>query len=247
MRDQVTTVAGKTITVKDTINFLKLNGTFRHAVYKLIENEVILKEAKKLKIKEKPQELEQFIEQKRRLAGLHTALDVNRYCRMNGIMWEQWKALARLDYLRIKIKEHFAKKEHIRNYFEAHRDDLKMICVARIVHEDMKMLEKIYQDIQDKKINFSKAARQHSQEHTTRIAGGYLGCVARGALPPEIESALFNQPVNHVSGPFLQNNVWMLYKVMETIHPEFNQQQKDRIINKLFISWLHDKVIHMEK
>lgn len=85
MHDVLTTVSGKPITVEDVIVHLKGTGTFRNAIYQLIEHRVIDFKCKELRVNVGDSEFRDYARTRRRLLGLTNAVDMSRYCRWHGI------------------------------------------------------------------------------------------------------------------------------------------------------------------
>ncbi|MGI0015396.1 MAG: hypothetical protein ACREBU_18420, partial [Nitrososphaera sp.] len=85
MQDVLTTVNGTPITVDDVTVYLKVSGTFRNAIYQLIETRVIAAKGEEFNIQIGDRDFYGHVDAKRRLLGLHNAMDMNRYCKWHGI------------------------------------------------------------------------------------------------------------------------------------------------------------------
>lgn len=245
MSDVLTKVRGKPITVKDVVDYLKVTGQFRQTIYQIIEREVIYLAASQMNIVVSDSELEQQIELRRRMLGLNNAMAMNNYCLHNGITWDQWKQFIAYELLRQKIQQVKFTREVVQKYFEENRDQLKMICLGRIVIQDRATADNILANLQTNPDQFSQFARQYSIEPNTRIAGGYLGCFKRGMLPEPIDSALFSSPEKTIVGPYSQNNLWAIYKVEEVQYAQLSDAMAKNIADKLFVEWLRKEVMNV--
>ncbi|MBF0188874.1 MAG: peptidylprolyl isomerase [Magnetococcales bacterium] len=244
LTDVLTQVQGKPITVADTMDQLKVTGAFRNAIFQLIEQEVVRIKAKEYSIPVKRREMEKLLEERRRMAGLSDPRTVSAFCRQNGITWDQWKEQVTTDYLRQKLKERIAGPTEVETYFEHHREELKRVCLARIVCQNREQADALKARI-DAGSGFSKMARKHSLEPTSRIAGGYLGCFQRGTLPATVDHAVFSADLNAVVGPLQQKDHWVLYRVSEIIHAELNDGLKRQIAERIFNLWFRNEVLNV--
>lgn len=243
MQDVLTTVNGKPIAVHDVVDFLKLHGVFRNTIFKLIEIEVLSAKAQELGLGVTQEELDVYCESKRRMMGLAGTMEITNFCRMHGIKWEQWKALASHEVIRQKVKNAIITDKLILDFYNKNSEKLQMVCLARIVLKDREQAEEILQTIRQGKGDFTTLAREYSLEHQTRIAGGYVGCFKRGMLPRDVESSVFSCRVKDVAGPFLQSGQWSIYQVEEILRTELNEATKSHIADKLFVDWLQRSVL----
>lgn len=242
MQDVLTRVQGKPITVQDVVDLLKVNGNFRNTIYQMIEMEVINLQAKTRNIVCTEEELEEHNESKRRMMGLSSAVAFSNYCRLNGIRPEQWKTAIASELLKRKLKTSVVGEREVETYFQSNRQNLKMVCLARIVVKTREEAESIKERVTQEEADFSTLARQYSLENTSRIAGGYLGCFKKGSLPPEIDKVIFNSPVKSVAGPFVQSTFWAIYRIEEVMQAEINDTLKSQITDRLFNQWLSTEV-----
>lgn len=244
IQDVVVHIFDKPITVKDVLSHLKINGTFENTVYQLIEAEVIRAQVNQMNITITPKEQKTHLDSKRRLMGLSSAIDLNRYLHHHDIQLETWKQSAENELLRQKLKQKVANPHSVDAYYEREQERLKMVCVARIVCQDAEQLNQIKHNIQNGEGDFAQLARKHSLEHNSRIAGGHLGCVGKGMMPQEIEKDLFSSPAGAIVGPYAQNGYWALYQVGEILHGQLNEQSRRHIADKLFSEWLRERVLN---
>ncbi|MGC1954126.1 MAG: peptidylprolyl isomerase [Gammaproteobacteria bacterium] len=244
MHDVLTTVSGEPITVEDVIVHLKGNGTFRNAIYQLIEYRVIAFKCKELRVNLGDQELRDYSQTRRRLLGLTSAVDMSRYCRWHGITMEQWNTMIRRDLLRQKLKDRLITKRDIEAYFEAHKHDFMMASVSRIVCAAANDAEAARKRIQDNGEEFATVARSVSLERNTRVSGGYVGCIKSGTLPEPINRAVFAARPGDMLGPFEQSGYWVLYRVDERQNTQLDETLRNNISEQLFNQWLRDRAVN---
>lgn len=246
MHDVLTTVSGKPVTVEDVIVHLKGNGTFRNAIYRLIENRVIALECKELEITIGDQEFRDHSQTRRRLLGLANAIDMSRYCRWHGITMEQWNDIMRCDLLRQKLKDRLITKKDVEAHFETHKHHFMMASVSRIVCATANDAEAARRQIQDQGEDFAAVARKVSLERNTRTSGGYVGCIKSGTLPTPINQAVFAARPGELLGPFEQSGYWVLYRLDERRNTELDESLRNNISEQLFNRWLHDKALSIK-
>lgn len=243
MQDILTTVGGEPITVADVIVHLKVNGTFRNAIYQLIETRVIIRKCKELGIKISDHEFHAHAETKRRLLGLASAVDLNHHCRCHGIVLEQWHSMVQQELLRHKLRDKVILSRNIEAYFEEHKNDFMTASVSRLVCPDYEAVQQAKQRIVIQGEDFATVTRQVSLEKNTRVAGGYLGSVKYGTLPHAINKAVFSADLESVLGPFEQSGYWVLYRLEERRNIELNEGLYKNIANQLFNQWLQKLVL----
>jgi len=243
MQDVLTTVNGAPVTVDDVTVHLKVNGTFRNAIYQLIEARVIGAKGEELNIQIGDRELYEHADAKRRLLGLPNAIDMNRYCKWHGILMDQWNEAVRLELLRKKLKERIITDTDITEFFGEHKNDFVMAYVSRIVCAQQIEAHQAKEQIVACQKDFAAVARRISMEKNTRIAGGFLGGIKPGTLPKAIEQEIFAAPPDSVLGPYEQSGYWVLYRVEEINTPTLNETLKQQICDHLFGKWLQKEVL----
>jgi hypothetical protein len=244
MLDVLTTVNGKPITVEDVAVHLKVNGTFRNAIYQLIETRVVDLKCQEFKICISDNEFYEYSDTKRRLLGLSNAIDMNRYCKWHGILMDQWNDTVRQEILRKKLKEKIVADAEITAFFEEHKNEFKTAYLLRIVCTDCAKAQQVKDQIVNHGEDFSIVARRVSIEKNTRMAGGYLGCIKYGTLPKAIDQAVFSGQPGHVLGPFEQSGYWVLYKIEEISNPALDDTLKKNIADHLFARWLQKEMLN---
>src|SRR5581483_2045188 len=176
----LTTVRGKPITVDDVLLYLKTTGVFRNAIYQIISIEVVMLKARELRLSVSEEELHAYSKARRESMGLLEATAMNEYCKWLGITFDHWQKQIEIELLRQRLKKTLFPEARIREYFDAHRRELKTLSVSRMVLREAPPLEEFAAQIRAGKRDFSVLAREHSLEQKTRVAGGYLGRIRWG-------------------------------------------------------------------
>ncbi|MBF0284678.1 MAG: peptidyl-prolyl cis-trans isomerase [Magnetococcales bacterium] len=240
MTDVVTRVQGKPITVRDAVNHLKVTGTFRNAILRLIEMEVVRLRAESHGLNGDCEAFQEYLDRRRRVLGLVDALTVDRFCRWHGIRWEEWKQTMLHDWFCERLKEQLAAPEAVEAFFQAHRLEFRKMFLAQAAFSTEAEARRALEALRAGETTFAAVAL--SLERLTGIAGGYLGCYQYGMLPREVESPLLQAEAGAVVGPFAQNGRWFLYHVVEVRDPEWNDPLRGQIRERIFTHWLRQEV-----
>ncbi|GEM_PF-1353617 len=238
----LTTVRGKPITVDDVLLYLKTTGVFRNAIYQIISIEVVMLKARELRLSVSEEELHAYSKARRESMGLLEATAMNEYCKWLGITFDHWQKQIEIELLRQRLKKTLFPEARIREYFDAHRRELKTLSVSRMVLREAPPLEEFAAQIRAGKRDFSVLAREHSLEQNTRVAGGYLGRIRWGMLPADVEKALFASTAGALVGPVAQDGYWVLYRVDDVQDAEYSDELKEQISERLFAEWLEHEV-----
>lgn len=242
LRDVLTSVHGKPITVEDVIVFLKANGTFRNSIYQMISNEVTALKSRDMGIDVAERELQDYTALKRQELGLQSAVEMNDYCKWLGVTYDQWERSLEAELLRCKLRKAMYPEATIREIFDTYQYRLRSISLSRIVGSDRESLRRILDDLRAGQGDFATLARECSVEESSRMAGGYLGTVRWGMLPQEIEETIFTAEVNDVIGPLQQDGYWVLYRIDDIRGGEYTEELREQIRDWLFSDWLEDAV-----
>jgi hypothetical protein len=237
LTDVLIRVDGREITAEDVLVFLKANGIFRNTVCQLVELEVMKRRAADLGIGRDESAFEEYCHRKRRYWGILPTAAMHDFCRKNGITLEQWLEATRLEYIRDSVRGHVVSEEEVQAFFEKHREGLRTVTISRIVCEDEAAARKVLARAEAGE-PFADLARECSREGSTRVAGGYLGTVRRGALAPAVEAPVFAASAGEIVGPLFENGYWTLYRIDGIREPVLDETLRRDISDRLFRRWL---------
>jgi len=242
MESVVTTVKGQKILVRDVLTHMKVKGTYRSAIYEIIESKVICHLYQDQKICVSPEEISAKLLEKRKLSGLSSDVDFRRYLEYHGIAPDQlesaWKTQIKREYL----KKAVISDEQVKKYFTANKERFTTAAVARVVARSREAIDRHAADIRSGGRDFFQVARDHSIDDNTRFAGGYLGEIRRGYLAPDVEREIFNAQPESVLGPFQENNIFTIYKVYAITSHKLSEHVKGMIRDQLFEEWIRKVV-----
>lgn len=242
LTDVLTTVRGEPITVRDVVAWLKVNGTFRNAIYQLISQALIADKARELGVKVTPAQLRVYAMRRRESLGVADAVSMNNYCRWLGITFEQWEREVEKELLRERVKAALFPRSVVDRLYEERSHELHVLTLSRIVCREKSRAQHARRRLADNKSQFSEVARQYSEEEETREMGGYLGQVRWGMLPPDVEQAVFGAESGALLGPLQQDSFWVLYHIDDVQRTELTDELREQIADRLFSDWLEEAV-----
>lgn len=239
----VTTVRGERIRVADVIVHLKMRGTFRSAIYELIEHRVVEQAATAFGVSVTAQAVEQLAQARRHEHGAVDDRSFAEYLRFHGVSREQWMRSIRLEALREALKWHVATPRRLTELFRRHPGRFQSVSLARVVCRNRAEAERVFAEASNGTQEFIVLARDHSVDEASRLSGGYFGNVTRGILPPEVEERAFVAKADEVIGPFREaGGLWSVYKVYAVNTPKLNDALKAMLADQIFQEWLREQV-----
>jgi parvulin-like peptidyl-prolyl isomerase len=146
---------------------------------------------------------------------------------------DQWVAKGTVPEAEIKAKlanADFAKR--VDDYFTSHKAEFQGEAQVHAQHilikaeagnadAEKKALEKIQGlKVRAQKEDFTKLAKEFSEDEGSKASGGDLGFFGKGRMVPEFEQAAFQQKPGEVGEPIKSNFGYHLIKVLEKKTPE---------------------------
>ncbi len=241
-------VNGDVITENEVSTFMKLTDMAkesgmtaddpkvlrRQLLERMIEDRLILQEAKTLGLKPDDKMIEDRIKEIRTRAGSDMAFEIA--LKEQGVSLSELKEKFRnqlLIYLavqkEVKSKVQISPKE-VTDYYEAHRDQFtapETVIVDSIFVKDKEALATVEADL-DKGMRFDQAMEKHSKKST-------LGAVGRGQLKKDMEDMIFSLKAGIPSKPVAVEDGFYIFLFKEKLEPTIRSldEVKDEISAKL--------------
>ncbi|WP_319778228.1 peptidylprolyl isomerase [Maridesulfovibrio sp.] len=239
----ITTVYGTPIRGKDVVDLLKVEGSFRSAVYGLIEREVVKTKFQEYKIKYSDREYKQFLISRKVESGVPCARSMAKFCRLNGVTELLWEEHAKVLFYKEKVKEFVVTPVKIKDYFKQNKLCFSSLEVSRIVVKDKKTIDFIHNMCTQKGKHFATLAKKYSLDENTGKLGGSLGLIRRGTLPHDVEKELFSCKKGDICGPYNEAGLWTLYKIFSKKTPKLTKSLEEYISGIIFSDWLRSHVL----
>jgi parvulin-like peptidyl-prolyl isomerase len=230
-------VGNSEINHNDVVIHLKAGGQYQVALQDMIKIRALENYAGENNIEAGSDELQQFVNDRRKEMGLFAQKDLQNYLGSLGISADQWVDSLEVELLRKKIKERIITDEKLQQYFSQNKLQFVKIELYKIVCESKGAAEEIIMEARDDHEDFSAIAMKYSIDPQTRASGGYLGSVARGQLPPDAESKVFTSAEGEIIGPFKEGDFFTVYKIGSVIKPELDDAMKSNLKDRLFEMW----------
>jgi len=238
----VTTVEGEKIRVSDVIAHMKLKGLFRTAIYELIEQQVLRLRLREFGLALDETEVERRAQAAKIALGIDSPAFFQKYLTYYGVTAEQWYESIRVGAICEALKQHLVTPRKITEFYRREPLRFASVSVARIVCRAREEADRVLEDARANRKDFVELARCFSADESTRLAGGYIGNVKRGMLPPEVDQQAFESADNTVIGPFRENSLWTVYKVYSVNVPKLTDALKNVIRDQIFSEWLREQV-----
>ncbi len=238
----VTTVKGEKIRASDVIVHMKLKGIFRTTIYELIEHKVLRLQMAELGLTLDEEEVEKRAQASRISLGVDRQDFFKKYLDYYGISAEQWYDSIRTQAICECLKQHLVTPRKITEFYRREPLRFASVSVARIVCRAREEADRVLAAARGNQQDFVELARCFSADESTRLAGGYIGNVKRGMLPPDVEQQAFESVDNTVIGPFRENSLWTIYKVYAVNVPKLTDALKNVIRDQIFNEWLREQV-----
>lgn len=226
------------ITNNEVVIYLKATGQFSAALQEMIKIKALENYADEKSLKATDEELQDFVNNKRKQMKLFSGDDIQKYLQTLGITSDQWIDTLEIEFTRQKIKDHVINDEKITQYFEENQLQFVTVELFQIIVDSKGAAEEVLMEVRDDKEDFSKVAMEVCIDNKLKASGGYIGEIARGSLPVEVESKVFTSSVGDIIGPFSDGDFYSVYKIGKINKPELDDKMKPGLKDKLFEMWL---------
>lgn len=228
------------ITAFDFVKILKFNGKFNDLFEDIMLDKLTAHAAKKRGIQVTLEEVQERVDELRRIRGLHRAKDTLKYLESLGISVDEFERYITDALYKEKMFEAVCTDAAVEEYFRLHSPKFESVEVGHIVLNSEDIAREILAYLEDDPEGFSALAEQHSLDQETRERGGLIGKVLRGRLPPAVEAIVFNAPAGAVVGPFETEDGLMfdIFKIVAKHPAKLDDWTKQKIQKILYEDWL---------
>lgn len=190
----------------DFVKILRLDNRFNTLIEPILIDKLMVRAAKQSGITVTPAEIQERIDQFRRVEGLHRAQDTFAFLEALGVTLDEFETHMTEILYREKMLAQITRKEAIEEYFRLHSPKFDSIELNHITVDAEGKARELLALLEDEPTQFSELAREHSLDLDSKFKGGYIGKVLRGALPNDVEAKLFNAPAGALLGPFASDD-----------------------------------------
>ncbi len=226
------------ITLKDVTSKL-LVSNFKQAVEELIEEKILLNEAKKRNITISDAEFEEFIKGIKN--RFNSENEFKKEIKKLGLSEKEYYDMIKnkliadktlLTILNINVTDEDAKR-----YYDSNTEQFKIPKLIKL-RQIFVLTEKDAEDVKialEAGADFIKLARIKNVDENLKKNSGDLGYISKGMLISEVEKEVFNLDIKKYAGPFKTGNGYS-FLFVEDIQPEKVvpfEEVKDRIKNSI--------------
>ncbi len=204
---------------KDTLNPGKIIWLKTHTLNEMIRDELLIQEAKKLKVKLNREEVEKTLEDMRKDEPPEST---ETYLKLQGMTVNDWEKKVKNSLLIKKLIEQVVdskvkvQEEELLEYFESHPEEFlkgEQIRALHIMVETETEARKLLTQLTRDKGDFKELARRNSRG-PEGARGGDLGYFEKGQMPVEFD-VLFDLKLNVVSEVILTPYGRHIFKVID--------------------------------
>ena len=198
---QIARIDDEILDADDFVKVLKLDNRFNTLIEQILIDKLTVRAAKKSGITVTPAEIQERVDQFRRVEGLHRAQDTFAFLEALGVTLEEFENHMTEILYREKMLAQITRKEQIEDYFACDFPKLDSVEINHITVDSDGKARELLALLEDEPTLFAELARKkHSMDLDTKFKGGYMGKVLRGALPNDVEAKIFNAATGELAG-----------------------------------------------
>lgn len=190
----------------DFVKILRLDNRFNTLIEPILIDKLMVRAAKQSGIIVTSAEVQERVDQFRRVEGLHRAQDTFAFLEALGVTLNEFETHMTEILYREKMLAQITRKEAIEEYFRLHSPKFDSIELNHITVDSEGKARELLALLEDEPTLFAELVREHSMDLDSKLKGGYIGKVLRGVLPNDVEAKIFNAPVGALLGPFASDD-----------------------------------------
>lgn len=202
----VARINDETITAEDFVKLLRLDNSFNSLIERIVTEKLTVQVARQSGISVSAQEVQERVDQFRRVQGLHRAQDTLDFLEALGVSVEEFETYMTDSLYREKMLAQVTSRDAVEEYFRLHSPKFDSIEVSHIIVDSEGKARELMAVLEDEPELFAEMAREHSLDNDTKDAGGYMGKYLRGSLSKDAEAKIFNAESGELRGPFASDN-----------------------------------------
>jgi parvulin-like peptidyl-prolyl isomerase len=224
----------------DFIKLLKLNNKFDDLMEDIVIDKLTVHVAKRTGMTVSIDEVQQRVDDLRRIRGLHRAQDTLKFLESMGVTVPEFELYVTELLYKEKMLEQITSPAAVEEYFRLNSPKFDSVHISHIVLDSEAVAQELFATLEDTPESFADLAKRYSLDADTRAHGGAIGQVMRGTMPPPVESRIFNAKINEVLGPFHSENglTYELYMVTERRNASLDAETVTAIQKILHDEWL---------
>lgn len=227
---------GEEASLNKVLRLARLRNSFA-ALDEKIETMLVKQAASELGITVSDDELQAGVDEFRTSRGLFTSQSTLEWLEQQRIELDDLEELVEAMIITAKVREAVS-TGRVEKFFSENLLSFESVIISQILVQEEGEARELLQQISDEGADFNSLAREYSIDEATRLAGGFVGTVARSMLNPETEAAVFGAAAGDVVGPLQTGNTYYLIKIEKLNKPTLSPQTEEQIKSALYREWL---------
>jgi putative peptide maturation system protein len=245
MTDLKTTVVARAgdvpLTLHGFLTGLRQGRQLRGLLQRAVVEHCVVTAARAAGLTISDEELQRAADLFRRSRGLHSAEQTRAWLAAEGLTLDDFEATLERDLLVARFRDHLTSRR-LADHFAAGKERYRRARLRQIVAGSEGAARELLAQLQDEGRDFAELARAHSLHGPSRLAGGSLGVVRLGALPPALAGPMSAARAGDVVGPLATEQGFVLVLVEELLSPELDDETAAAIRAELFDAWLAEQL-----
>ncbi|HKI34307.1 MAG TPA: peptidylprolyl isomerase [Gemmataceae bacterium] len=237
----VARAGGVPLTLHEFLTGLGQGRPLRELLLCSVAEKRVLAAARAAELTVGDEELQWAADHFRRPHGLHGAKQTRAWLAAEGLTLDDFEAALERDLLAGRFREHLT-GPRIEEHFAAGADRNRRARLRQVVVGSEGAARELFAQLHDEGRDFAEVAREHSLHGPSRLAGGSLGVVPRGALPPALADPIFAARAGDVVGPLATEQGFVLFLVEDFLPAELDDETAAAIRAELFDAWLAEQL-----
>jgi parvulin-like peptidyl-prolyl isomerase len=233
-------ISDQEITADEFIKSLKFNNKFDETFEPYLMDKVAAHAAKQQGISVSVAEVQQRVDDIRRVLGLHRAKDALEFLDSLSLSVDDFEQYVTDLVYKDKAFNAVCTDQAVEEYFKLHSPRFDGIELSQILLESEGKAKEMMALLADDPDSFAAMAKDHSLDYETRDNGGVAGKVLRGTLEDEIDAKVFNASKGEVVGPFMIGDglLYEIFRVTDIYPAKLDDSTRVEVQKLLFEEWL---------
>ena len=237
------------ISTSEIVKHLKLSLQMPKILTDLINQKIIKQTAEREGVTVEEKELQIAADRFRFENNLIASQDTLKWLNHYHLSVTEFEELIRSNILSQKLGKHLF-EDKVEHHFYTNQLDYNQASLYEIVLPDFNLAMELFYGIQEKELSFWDLAHQYIEDDRLRRRGGYIGLKTRDRLHPEIAAEVFifdNDKLPQVLKPIAVEKKAHLIYIEEIIQPVLNDSLRQKIIARLYETWLNKQRTNLTK
>ncbi|MFK7912638.1 MAG: peptidylprolyl isomerase [Pseudomonadales bacterium] len=230
-------INGTALSSEQLVSWLKLTGRFSSVINDMVQEKLTAVAARKQGLAVSDDDLQEAVENHRRIHGLFRVADANEFLDAAGASLEDYENFIEDGLLAAKLLDDVASETAVTAHFQGNKPDYESVEIGHIVVDSESKAREVMALIQEGAASFQDMAREISLVETA-TNGGQIGKIFRGTLADDLEAKVFAAKANDVLGPVaLEDGNFEIFSVFERHDAALDEDTRNTIRQRLSGEW----------